>query len=290
MHVVEIFEGVNQLKDFARGHSVDVDRQRRHELGFRRVIIKTRFLQSNTGCDEVRGVGDDLESTALVDHFFSSRVEHREQNIVLRDTVGLGDRNHALTGEIVGDRTGVSHRSTVSGHRRSNLGCRSVLIVREAFNEQGNAGRSVTLVHDRHIVDGLARQPGTALDRTIDVVVRHTRLFGLVHGVSERGVTSEVCATHFGGNFDVLDEFGKGLRTFAVNDSLFVLCCRPFGVSGHNCSLTIVRDDVTAVRPRPRRPTTTRGHAIRPRVRGGMRFRHSFLSARRRSRRSAVSQ
>ena len=113
--------------------------------------------------DEVRGLGDDLEATALVDDLLGARVEHGEEDVVLGHAVGLGDRDDALAVEVVGDAARIGHRAAVARHQGAHLGRGAVLVVGEALDEQGDAVRAVALVHDRLVVDRLAaRSPRRA--------------------------------------------------------------------------------------------------------------------------------
>src|SRR4051812_12363413 len=60
LHVVAVFERVDELEDLAGGVSVDLDLEGRHELGLGRVVVDPRVLKRFARLDEVRRLGDDL--------------------------------------------------------------------------------------------------------------------------------------------------------------------------------------------------------------------------------------
>ncbi len=186
LHVVGVLEGIDQPEHLACGVGVDLDAEVGDELGLGRVVVDPRLLERGTSLHQSRRVGDDLESTALIVDLFGTGIEHGEQDVVLTHAVGLGDRDHALAAEVVGDAARIRHRAAVARHRGAHICRGAVAVVGEALDQEGDAVRAVALVHDRVVIDGLARKTGTALDRAIDVVVGHRGLLGLLHGIDQR--------------------------------------------------------------------------------------------------------
>src|SRR5690606_7215104 len=82
------------------------------------------------------------------------------------------------------------------------------------------------------VLNGFTADARTALDRTIDVVLRHGHLLRFEYCVVQRRIAAHVGTAQFGGHLDVLDELGPRLRAPRVDDSLLVLGRRPLGLPG----------------------------------------------------------
>jgi len=197
-----------------------------------------RRLNGGTDCDEVGGLGDDLEAVAEVVDLLRAGVEDDLEQVVLRQGA-LRDDDDALAVEDVGDAAGVGELTAVAGQGRPHLRGRAVAVVGEALDEHRDTVRRVSLVGDALPVSAAGLGPGAALDRAVDVVVGDRGLLGLLDGVEERRIADDVAAAGAGGDLDVLDELGKELAAPRVDDCLLVLRRRPFGVAAHDLSLTI---------------------------------------------------
>src|SRR5699024_8656021 len=141
---------------------------------------------------------------------------------------GLVDADDAHAGEHVGLRAGVGYGAVVAGHRGAHLAGGPVHDVGQALDEDRDTARAVTLVHDGLPVGPARLLTGAALARTLDVVVGHRGLLGLLDRVEQRGVTGRVPASHPRRHLDVLDQLGEHLAALGVVRRLLVLGRRPF--------------------------------------------------------------
>ena len=108
LHIVRIFEGVDELHDLASGVGIHINREVGHELRLRRVVVDTGRLQGFPSSNKVRRVGDDLEAGAAV--AAGARVEG---SLLLPGArVGAGAR---ITGAILGPGVEVAPGTVVAG-------------------------------------------------------------------------------------------------------------------------------------------------------------------------------
>ena len=149
----------------------------------------------------------------------------------------LRQGHHALAAEHPLHRAGVGHGAAVPGDGDPDVGGGAVPVVGEALDEQGDAGRTVRLVHQRLVVGPPALGAGTALDRPVDVVVGDRALLGLLDGVVEGRIAGRIATAHPRSDLDVLDQLREQLAAPCVDHRLLVLGGRPFGVSRHSRDL-----------------------------------------------------
>ncbi|MBG9885129.1 hypothetical protein ABE10_00720, partial [Bacillus toyonensis] len=236
----------------------------RDELDVGGLVVDACLLQRAADGDQVGGLGDDLEALGVGLDLLGARLEDRHHHVVLGRALGADD-DHALAREVVRDAARVSERSAVPAECGAHLGRRSILVVGEALDEQRHPVRAVALVHDRGVLDRLAADAGSALDRTVDVVLRDRGLLRLEDGVEERRVALQVGAAELRRDLDVLDELGPRLRTTRVDDGLLVLRGRPFGVPGHMSPLVSLAPAAerasSILRPASSAPSHTRARA-----------------------------
>jgi hypothetical protein len=147
----------------------------------------SRLVECLADLRKVGRLGDDLEHLFFFLDLVGARVQNGHQDVVLREAVRLGDLDHALALEQERNRPGVGHGSAIARDRNPNVRCGTVLVVREALDVQGRALGSAGFVEDLGVLDDLAGQAGTALDRAVDVVIGHRVLLGLGNGQVQRG-------------------------------------------------------------------------------------------------------
>ncbi|MNW55255.1 hypothetical protein D3C74_329030 [compost metagenome] len=196
----------------------------------RGVVLDAGVLQRGADRDQVGGLGEDLERVALVRDLLAARLQDGLHHVVLGGAL-LGDHDDALAGEQVGHRARVRELAPVARERDADLRGGTVLVVREALDQDRDAARAVALVHDRLVVGAAGFLARAALEGAVDVVVGDRGLLGLLDGVEERGVTGEVPAARAGRDLDVLDELGEQLAALGVDHGLLVLGRSPLGVS-----------------------------------------------------------
>ena len=108
------------------------------------------------------------------------------------------------------------------------------LVVGHAVDDHGRTGNAVTFVADFLVVDAF-EVAGAALDRALDVVLRHVVGVGLVDRQPQTRVGPRIAAAHARRDGDFLDEAGKNLAALGVLLALAVLDVRPLAVTCHVC-------------------------------------------------------
>jgi hypothetical protein len=94
------------------------------------------------------------------------------------------------------------------------------------------AVRTVALVAD-FLVAHSVHAPRAALDRALDVVLRHVVLERLVDGEPQARVHVRIAAAHARGNGDFLDEPGEDLAALRILAPFAVLDVGPLAVACH---------------------------------------------------------
>ena len=108
----------------------------------------------------------------------------------------------------------------------------AILVVGQAINHDRRTAWPVTFVANLGIV-GAIELAGTALDRTIDIVLRHALRLGLVDRQAQPRIGGYIAATHACRNRDLTDQLCKQLPALLILGALAVLDVRPFTVSCH---------------------------------------------------------
>ena len=99
------------------------------------------------------GIGDDLETLTAIEDLLGTRIEDREQDVVLREPRRLRDRDDALAGEVVGHAARIGHGAAVAGHEGAHVGRRTIAVIGQTLDQESDTVRPVALVHDRLVVD-----------------------------------------------------------------------------------------------------------------------------------------
>ena len=230
MDVVAVFERVDDLERLSGPFGVDFHLHGGDELDLGGVVFDSGVLDGRSHGDDVAVLAVDRERLASVLDFLDAGLEHRREDVVLAHALG-GNLDDSFAGEHVGHRAGVGELPAVAGQGDAHFGRGAVAIVRQAFDEDGDAARGVALVGDRLIVDRVRAVSRASLDRAIDVVRRNRVAFGLLNGVEEGGVARGVASARASGDFDVLDQAGEEFASLGVVGSLLVLGRGPLRVS-----------------------------------------------------------
>jgi hypothetical protein len=127
----------------------------------------------------------------------------------------------------------------VNATRTSLAAWRSWWSVGQALHQDRHAAGAVALVGDVLVLSAAGFLAGAALDRAVDVLVRHRGLLGLLDRVEQRRVARRVTAAGPGRHLDVLDQLGEKLASLSVDHRLLVLGGGPLGVAAHDVPFTI---------------------------------------------------
>ncbi len=109
---------------------------------------------------------------------------------------------HAHLAELERDAAGAAQIAAALREDRAHRSNRARRVVGRAFDDDGDAVRRVTFVDDLLVVGGVLA--GRALDRRLDLVLRHVDLSGVLHGAAQRGVRVRVGAAGLDGHDDFL--------------------------------------------------------------------------------------
>jgi hypothetical protein len=108
----------------------------------------------------------------------------------------------------------------------------SALVVGEAVDHHRDAADAVALVAHFLVVHAL-ELTGAALDRVLNVVLRHRLCLALVDRQPQPRVHRRVAAAHLGGHGDFLDQLGEDLAALGILATLAVLDVGPLRMSCH---------------------------------------------------------
>ncbi len=161
-----------------------------------------------TACRSV-GAGRDLPGVALVLDVLGAGVERGEHQVVLGRGRLLED-DHALALELPRDRARLGERAAVAREDVLDLGAGAVAVVGEHLHVHRDAVRGVALVGDLLVGDAF-ELAGAALDRPLDVVLRHRGVARLLHHRAQRGVRLDVAAAVARRDLDLAGEAGEHL-------------------------------------------------------------------------------
>src|SRR3954452_15182138 len=165
LHVVEVLEGIDELEHLHRVVVLERHGHAGHPGDVGRVDGEAGVGAGHPDRVRVGGVADDLEGLAEVVDLLGPRLEHGEQDVVLRQPVGLGDEDDALAVEQVGDRPGIGGVAAVAGDRGPHLRRRAVPVVRQALDHDRDPAVRVGLVGDLLVRRGVAELAAPTLHR-----------------------------------------------------------------------------------------------------------------------------
>src|SRR5699024_10123918 len=151
---------------------------------------------------------------------------------------------HAFALEQIGHGTIRTEIAAIAGEYVAHLGCGAVLVVGHAIDHDGDTVRAIALVADFLVVPGVA-VAGTALDGTLDVVLRHVGRQRLVHCQPQPRIGIRIAAAHACRDGQLTNQPGEYLAAFLVLRLLAVLDIRPLAVSCHE--LCPVSDSPNAI-------------------------------------------
>src|SRR2546423_6244764 len=113
----------------------------------------------------------------------------------------------------------------------------AVLVVSRGFNNHGDSTRRVTFIDDFVEMLRFDSFAGPALDRAVDVVVRHALGAGGKDGAAKPGVPVWIAAASFCGNRDLAGELAEERAAFRIDRALEALNLRPLAVSRHEMGI-----------------------------------------------------
>src|SRR5581483_1843329 len=109
----------------------------------------------------------------------------------------------------------------------------AVAIIGRGFDDDGDASGSVALVNNFFQRGGIAAFAGAALDRALDVVVRHALTARGLDRATQTRIRVGIAAADLGRDCNFFCELAENLAALGVNRALEALYLRPFAVSGH---------------------------------------------------------
>src|SRR5207248_11632790 len=131
-------------------------------------------------------------------------------------------------------RSGLAAAAAVPLARVPPLRPGSVAVVGQGLDHDRGAARAITLVDRALDRRGVRSLPGPAVNRPLDVLLRHRRVTRLLDGEAERWVGVDVAAAVAGGDGDRARELREELAALGVGGALLVLDRGPLRVTGHS--------------------------------------------------------
>src|SRR5437667_2205690 len=234
LDVVEVLEALNEGEDLAGDllvRDLDPGRGLHGHLGGFRGIAGRR--QRRPDPFELSRFGRHDERAALwASDVGGSCVDRGERDLVRIATLER-DADDTLLLELPGDRR---QRAAQLVEDASDLGRRAVPDIGHGRHDHGHVRRAKALVRDLLVLLCVGPSPGRALDRTLDVLLRHRVVTGLVDGDPQAVVGIRVAATLPRGGDDLAGQLGEERATLRVVGALLSLDLRPLAVPGHRSS------------------------------------------------------
>jgi hypothetical protein len=109
----------------------------------------------------------------------------------------------------------------------------AVFVVGGRFHNHGHATWPITFVNNLLKMRGLVVFAGAALDRALDVVVRHALSTRRLDRAAQPRIGVWIATATFCSDRDFLRQLAKNLPAFGVNRALEPLYLRPFAMSRH---------------------------------------------------------
>jgi len=152
--------------------------------------------------------------TVFIGHdVFCTGFDRRFHDLVgIADSSLVGDLADMVEGE--GYRTGFAECTTGLGEGRADDRGRTVAVVGQRLDDDGNAAGTIALVADRVI--GLGIGTGGLLDCALDVVLRHRLCLGVLHSEAKCRIHRGVRQTGLCSHRDFARELGEHLGTDTV--------------------------------------------------------------------------
>ena len=187
---------------------------------------------------EIFRIGPDLRHTILNRKVVGAGVEHEIHQFVLVGPVA-GDDEVRLAPEHPRHRAGTGHVAVVAVEDHAHIADRTVLVVGQALDHDGDAARRIPLVDDL-LEDRVAQFAHALLDGAFDVGVRHVDRLRRSQRGTEPRIRIRIGAAHLGGDHDLFGDTGEGLAFDLIGGLFLVLDICPFAVTGHTDTLQTV--------------------------------------------------
>src|SRR6266576_6036771 len=117
-----------------------------------------------------------------------------------------------------------------------NLGSGAVLIVGRDFDNDRHPARRIALVNDLIEVLRLVPLAGAALDRALDIIIRHALRTRRLDGAAQAQIAIGIAPAGFRSDGDFLRQFAEDLAAFGIDRAFETLDLRPLTMSGHKCA------------------------------------------------------
>src|SRR2546425_13198738 len=114
----------------------------------------------------------------------------------------------------------------------SNLGHRSIAVVRHCLDQQRDATRTITFISDLFVMHALFFA-GAATNRALDRIVRHVTGFGVSYRFAQTSVPIHVAAARAGCDSYLLDEFREQFAALGIERAFLMFDTMPLRMSGH---------------------------------------------------------
>src|SRR5215212_9146942 len=232
LHIVVLFEGIDQAQSLPRRPRVEVDAV----LGLHgdlRVLV--RYIRLAYGLPEGREIlrgRHDPVVVLLFYYVFGPGFEGDLHQFILICRA-LRDQDDALALEQVRDRAGRTELAAVLGEDVANVGGGPVAVVRKHVDQDGDPAGRVALVGDPLVGFGVGACAGALVDGALDVVVWHVGVLRLLYRKVERRVHLGVPATLARGDGDRFGQLTEERPALGVSGAFLALYRRPFTVTAH---------------------------------------------------------
>src|SRR5581483_6247698 len=143
------------------------------------------------------------------------------------------DQDHAALLELPGDGARLAQAAAMAVEDVADLRAGAVAVVRQHLHHDRGAAGAVALVDDALDRSGIPALAGAAVDRALDVVLRHRRVAGLLDGQPECRIRVDVAPAVTRGDRDRAGQLREELAALGVGCSLLVLDRGPLRVTGH---------------------------------------------------------
>ena len=229
--VVVLFERVDQAQQVFGLAALDLDRALRLHRHVGGLDLDPGLLQRLAHGAQVGRLADHAQLLAVLAHVLGAGVDRGDQ-VVLAVAVAVDD-DHAAFLEDPGDRAGLAEAAVVLGEGVAHLGAGAVAVVGQRLDQDRRAAGPVALEEDPLDRLGVGADAGAAVDRPLDVVLRHRGVAGLLDRRRQGRVAVGVAAAIARRDGDRPRQLGEELAALGVGGALLVLDRRPLRMSGH---------------------------------------------------------
>src|SRR5919201_2554315 len=231
LHIVVFLEGIHQLAHRWGRRLVERNQLRGVHRHLRRIDLVALLFERLLHTFELCRIGDDVDRLAVDAGVARSDLDRLQADLIRVLAVCIDD-DLTLAGEHPAHAPGRPEISAGAGEQVANVAAGAVAVVRHGLDHDGDAVRAVSF-EAKLLHLGAAEVARAALDRPLDVLLRHVDITGLLDRESQPVVTVWIPATFASRDRDLARHLGELLTFLRVGEGLLVLDRRPFRVSGH---------------------------------------------------------